>query len=387
MNSKTIILIILLIAIASSIYYLEGTKVIPSGIDLEPVSSDALNKNIGKDEIIANNINKNNIEKKAKHYKKAPELAGIEGYLNTEENIKISDFTSKGKVVLIDFWTYTCINCIRTLPYLVEWDQKYGNKGLVIIGVHTPEFEFEKKYENVKMAIEKYGIKYRVVQDNNYATWRAFKNSYWPRKYLIDSDGFIRYDHIGEGAYEETELFIQELLKEAGQQIKDTETSKLQDKTPRLKQSPELYAGFSFALPRGQNIGNKEGLQPGIILDYKLPEKTTNDVIYLEGKWQSNEDHLQAKESNNSIILEFTASSVNIVANTISKPVKLEVFVNEEHANKEQAGADVKIENGKSFVIVNEPRLYNVFNGQYGNYLLKLTADSSDFNFNAFTFG
>lgn len=391
MSSKTITLIALLIAIAGSIYYLESAKVSPADINLE--ISDALvqSNDLGNQaSALQQKLSKEDlerIEKKAKQYRKAPELAGIEGYLNTEEGIKISDFTSKGRIVLIDFWTYTCINCIRTLPYLVEWDKKYRDMGLEIIGVHTPEFEFEKKYENVKMAMEKYGIKYRVVQDNNYATWRDFKNSYWPRKYLIDADGFIRYDHIGEGAYEETELFIQELLKEAGRQIKDTETSKLEDKTPRLKQTPELYAGYNFALSRGQNVGNEEGLQPGAEADYRLPSNMAKDVIYLDGKWQSNEDNLQAKADNASIILKFTAASANIVANTISEPVKLEVFVEDKYIQKEQAGADIKFENGKAYALIDTPRLYNVFEGKHGTYTLRLSADSAGFNFNAFTFG
>ncbi|MBI4175952.1 MAG: thioredoxin family protein, partial [Candidatus Aenigmarchaeota archaeon] len=130
---------------------------------------------------------------------KAPELQGIAGYINTE-GIKLADL--RGKVVLIDFWTYTCINCIRTLPYLNAWYDKYHDKGFEIIGVHTPEFSFEKDYNNVKAAVDKYGIRYPVVQDNDYATWRAYKNNYWPRKYLVDAQGNIRYDHIGEGGYE-----------------------------------------------------------------------------------------------------------------------------------------------------------------------------------------
>ncbi|MBI2130264.1 redoxin domain-containing protein [Candidatus Woesearchaeota archaeon] len=401
--NKNIVLGMLVALIIGSIYYLEGTKVDPGEINIEPPVTGSAENNDGT--ILNGNqaqtqastktpqqkqlsqADAERIRAKENQYRKAPELTGIVGYLNAEEGIKISDFTSKGKVVLIDFWTYTCINCIRTLPHLVEWDKKYRDKGLVIIGVHTPEFEFEKKYENVKMAMEKYGIGYRVVQDNSYATWRAFKNNYWPRKYLIDPDGFIRYDHIGEGAYEETELSIQELLKEAGQNVNDMETSGIVDKTPRLRQTPELYAGHGFALSRGQDVGNKEGLQPGVQVDYRIPADLTNDVIYLGGKWQSNEDNLQAKEDNASIILKFTAGSVNIVANTISRPVKLHVFIDDRYIKKWQAGTDVMLENGEAYALIDTPRLYNVVNGQHGAYKLKLAADSSDFYFNAFTFG
>ncbi len=191
-------------------------------------------------------------------FQKAPELQGIVSYLNTD-GIRLSDLN--GKVVLIDFWTYSCINCIRTLPYLKEWHSKYSDKGLEIIGVHTPEFEFEKDYDNVKMAVEKYGIKYPVVLDNDYKTWNAYKNQFWPRKYLIDANGFIRYDHIGEGAYEETEKKIQELLAEMGSKV-DQEISKPQnviDVNPIKVNTPELYLGYKFARA---SLGNSEGFQP-----------------------------------------------------------------------------------------------------------------------------
>jgi len=126
-------------------------------------------------------------------------LVGIAGYINTEnyggDNFQLQDYIGK-KVILVDFWTYTCINCQRTLPYITSWHEKYSDKCLLIVGVHTPEFEFEKKIENVKNAVQEFGIQYPVVQDNDYATWRAYKNNYWPHKYLIDINGDIVYDHV-----------------------------------------------------------------------------------------------------------------------------------------------------------------------------------------------
>lgn len=348
-NKKVIYLIILIIIIVTIIFFFESAKVKPSTDKADSI-----------------------------------ELVGISGYFNTDKEIKLSDF--KNKVVLVDFWTYTCINCIRTLPYLVEWDKKYRDKGLVIIGVHTPEFEFEKKYENVQDAIEKYNIKYPVVQDNDYLTWNAFENRYWPHKYLLDKNGVIRYDHIGEGKYDETERKIQELLSELGNDLTDMETSKLEDKTPRLRQTPELYAGYQFALSRGQNIGNKELLQPEQTIDYKLPEKLNPNIIYLKGKWKSNKEDLQAQDGKSSIVLMFTASSVNIVADSINEPLELEVFINDKYV-KEQAGNDISFKDNKSFILIDEPRLYNIFNGEHGSYKLTLTTTSKDFNFNAFTFG
>ena len=364
MKKRMIMLIIAILIIAGLIYYFESLKTnssINTSEDLRTTSS----LNEGK-------------------YTKAPELTGISGYINTEENLKISD--QKGKVVLVDFWTYTCINCIRTLPHLIEWDKKYQDRGLVIIGVHTPEFSFEKEYENVKDAVEKHGIEYAVVQDNDYKTWRAYKNRYWPHKYLIDSEGFIRYDHIGEGAYEETEMKIQELLSEIGEDVNEMEISTLEDQTPKTQLTPELYAGYNFALPRLQNIGNKEGLQPDKIVSYTLSNEIKKDTIYLEGSWKSNEDNLQATEEESSIVLDFTAGNVNIVANTLSEPLELEVFINDEYLKEEQAGTDVKFEGGKAFILINKPQLYNVIKGVYGNYKLTLKTQK-DFTFNAFTFG
>jgi len=126
--------------------------------------------------------------------REAPEITGIVDWINTDPVTKES---LKGKVVLIDFWTYSCINCIRTLPYLTSWYEKYKDSGFILLGVHTPEFEFEKEIDNVQWAVDKWGIEYPVVLDNDYGTWQAYGNRYWPRKYLIDIDGFIVYDHIG----------------------------------------------------------------------------------------------------------------------------------------------------------------------------------------------
>ena len=372
MKTKTITLIIVLILIAGAIYYFESTKA-------KAIETQAQETKSG----ISNEERKSSY--KDKLYEIAPELKGIVGYINTDENIRISNL--KGKVVLIDFWTYSCINCIRTLPYLTEWDKKYRDKGLVIIGVHSPEFEFEKDYSNVKAAVEKYNIKYPVVQDNNKATWKAYNNRFWPRKYLIDSDGYIRYDHIGEGAYIETELKIQELLTEMGANTEDTKTVE-EESQERKKTTPELYAGFDYSLPREQNIGNEGGLQPRRIFDYILPEEIKEDTIYLEGEWQSNSDNLQfiGSEKKGSIILKYVAKSVNIVASSIN-PQPIEVYLDGDYIKKERAGSDVEFEGEKAFVRISAPKLYNLVNGDYGEHQLLLKISKKEFSFNSLTFG
>lgn len=143
----------------------------------------------------------------------APEFTGIENWLNSPP---LTVASQRGKVVLVDFWTYTCINCIRTLPYVTNWHQKYKDQGLVVVGVHTPEFPFERSTANVQKALERFKITYPVAQDNRYATWEAYRNQYWPAVYLIDKQGQIVYRHFGEGNYAETEAEIQRLLAQPG---------------------------------------------------------------------------------------------------------------------------------------------------------------------------
>lgn len=145
------------------------------------------------------------------NYGRAPEFTGIEKWLNSEP---LTVAGLRGKVVLVDFWTYTCINCINTLPHVKQWYDKYRDKGLVVVGVHTPEFPFEKSTANVQAALKRFDIRYPVAQDNGYATWNAWRNQYWPALYLVDANGTVVYKHFGEGNYAETEAAIQKALDE-----------------------------------------------------------------------------------------------------------------------------------------------------------------------------
>lgn len=152
------------------------------------------------------------VSRKEEEFRRAVEIVGPSGFVNADG---VSLEAARGeKVVLLDFWTYSCINCQNTQPYLNAWHERYADDGLLVVGVHTPEFEFEKDYENVRAAVAAAGIEYPVVLDNDYATWRAYDQRYWPTMYLIDADGFVRYRTIGEGAYEETEAEIRKLLAE-----------------------------------------------------------------------------------------------------------------------------------------------------------------------------
>jgi thiol-disulfide isomerase/thioredoxin len=315
-------------------------------------------------------------------FKKAPELAGIAGYINTSpEELKNA---MKDKVVLYDIWTYSCINCQRTLPYIVAWNDKYADKGLLIIGIHSPEFEFEKDYNNVKTAVEKFGIKYPVILDNDHKTWNAFKNNYWPRKYIADSEGYIRYDHIGEGGYAETEKIIQDLLQERNQLLGlnvavAQPLVDLKEYQFNVAQTPELYFGYNFAFGRNQ-LGNSEGFKPDHIVTYSLPQQLNQDYFYLEGQWQNFDDRMKLVSESGKIVLPYFAKSVNIVAANNSD---LQILFDGKPVTSENAGADVQ----DGTVHISGDRLYNLISTKdTGSHTLTIVAKPG-FEIYTFTFG
>ncbi len=318
-------------------------------------------------------------------FQKAPELSGIAGYINTDPSISIEKL--KGKVILIDFWTYTCINCIRTFPHLKELHEKYAGKGLVIIGVHTPEFDFEKDYKNVKAAVEKYGIKYPVVQDNDYATWNAYSNRYWPHEFLIDSEGYIRYDHIGEGGYEETEQQIVALLKEKDASVKKEELPQDSNATNTDFSkigTPELYLGYAFARAP---LGNSEGLKPEETVSYSLPNEISPNLVYLEGDWENKPDFVRLVSDKGKVALVFQAKNVNIVAGS-PQGSKLKILIDNKPITKTDAGADAVDSNEGFIADVNAERLYNLVSlPDYGQKILTFEVEGKGLELYTFTFG
>ena len=222
------------------------------------------------------------------NYGKAPEIIpGVE-WINSEP-LQISNL--RGKVVLIDFWTYTCINCIRTLPYLKDWNEKYKDKGLIIIGVHSPEFEFEKNVNNLRKAISDYEITYPVVQDNNFSTWSAYSNRYWPAKYLIDKNGQVRYFHFGEGEYGATEKAIQELLKDAGSDV-SVEINNSEKEIDHTSISPETYLGSERMLFLYPNGKVSKGSQ-SFILEKNIPQ----NKFTLGGRWTVSDEYSKSTKT------------------------------------------------------------------------------------------
>ena len=327
-----------------------------------------------------NTTNQLNIEDKF-FLKKASDLEGGTGYVNTTKN----DLEKLiiGNVILYDFWTYSCINCIRTLPYITAWDEKYRDDGLIIIGIHTPEFEFEKEKENVIKAVDKFKINYPIVLDNNKEIWNSFENNYWPRKYIADSEGYIRFNHIGEGAYKETEKVIQQLLQENRKNnnislIEDT--VKIQEYEHSSIRTPELYFGYKFANNRDQ-IGNSEGFQKNQIVDYRLPENLSKNHFYLEGQWKNNHDSMKLISAPGKIILEYHAKQVNIVA---AGDTELEILIDGEKMKEKISGNDMI----SSKIRILEPRLYNIVESEYGEtHTIIIKIDEPNFEIFTFTFG
>lgn len=321
-------------------------------------------------------------------FKTAPDLAGIAHYLNTtpeELESKIGD-----SVVLYDIWTYSCINCLRTLPYITAWDEKYADQGLLIIGVHSPEFEFEKDVDNVQRAVEKHGIAYPVVLDNDWETWDAFENRYWPRKYVADHEGYIRYDRIGEGGYQETERVIQMLLAERaealGVQAAAAEPLVDIDEFQHTAfRTPELYFGYYFAQNRN-NLGSSEGFNPGQTIEYERPDSVEHNKFYMVGTWTNGRDGMSLPdgEEGGSVLLRYSAKEVNIV--TAGAGV-IRVLVDGAPISPDIAGHDVDPDTG--LITTDEPRLYNVVSAESSStHEIELQVDNGGgFEIFTFTFG
>ncbi len=316
-------------------------------------------------------------------YPLAPALTGISGYINTTpEALKDS---MKNKVVLYDFWTYSCINCLRTLPFLEEWNSKYADKGLLIVGIHSPEFEFEKNIDNVRMAVQKYNITYPVVLDSDHQTWDAFGNMYWPAEYITDYQGHIRHVHFGEGDYDQTEKAIQTLLDERSKSLGlgiDANMSlvSLQPHQFSDQQTPELYFGYEFAAGRNY-LGNPEGFHPNLTVTYSLPQNLATDHFYLEGDWQNLADSMKASSQNAEIVLPYYARDVHIVAT--GPGVDVQVSLDGKPLPPDEAGQDVQ--NGTAHI--SENRLYTLVSAPTaGPHTLTLLAKKG-FQIYTFTFG
>ncbi len=266
----------------------------------------------------------------------------------------------RGKVVLIDFWTYSCINCLRSLPYIQAWADKYRDQGLVVIGVHAPEFAFEKNITNVKKATQDLGITYPVAIDNNYAIWQAFNNKYWPAHYFIDAKGQIRYHHFGEGEYDKSEHIIQELLTEAGKTnvstgVATTDAQGIQMASDMSTiQSPETYIGYAQA----KNFTSTEEQVHDSAHTYTLPTKLALNQWGLDGKWHIEDEKAILVGQHGHITYHFHARDLHLVLgpNANGKPVRFKVLI-----DGKALGADhgVDVDSEGNGIVIGE-RLYQL---------------------------
>jgi cytochrome c biogenesis protein CcdA/thiol-disulfide isomerase/thioredoxin len=292
------------------------------------------------------------------NYGPAPDFAGISHWLNSDS---LNLHQLKGKVVLVDFWTYSCINCIRTLPYVTKWYDTYKDKGLVVVGVHTPEFPFEKETGNVQTAINRLGIKYPVAQDNDYTTWNAYKNEYWPAEYLIDQNGNIVYESSGEGEYDHTENAIRKLLgmtdnvaKENGQDL-----SKVR--------SPEMY--FNLHRIKYLTPGQSPSEQPK---EYNFNNNLALNNFSIEGSWKFNNENAELVKGPGKIHLHFSSGKLFMVAAS-EKPITIKISVD----GKAQAD-----------VIVQMSQLYTLYDSNdYKEHTVEIEIPSAGFQAFTFTFG
>jgi thiol-disulfide isomerase/thioredoxin len=295
----------------------------------------------------------------------------------------------RGRPVLIDFWDYTCVNCLRTIPYLKEWHARYLPHGLAIIGIHAPEFAFARERGYVARAVADLGIEYPIVLDNSYAIWDAYANRYWPAKYLVDKDGYVRAYHFGEGAYDEVESQIQSLIKEASPDADLPQVMPPMREEDRpgavcYRGTPELYLGYA----RGR-IGNSD-VYPDKATRYREELTEKDGYAYLAGEWLMGKESLlrpSGAAGESKLYLRYEAKEANLVAYPPPQAGRIDLLQDGHALPPEDAGADVRFEDGQSVLIVDQPRMYALLNNRsFGMHDLSLSTTSDGIALYAFTF-
>lgn len=315
-----------------------------------------------------------------------PSLAGATAWLNT---VPLTPEELRGKVVVIDFWTYSCINCLRSLPYVQAWYDKYKGNGLVVIGVHAPEFAFEKNLDNVRRAVQDLGITYPVALDNDYSIWRGFDNQYWPAHYFIDAEGRIRAHHFGEGEYDRSEAVIRQLLSEAGAKdlrhvespISATGVQVAPDAADM--RSPETYIGYE----RAQRFASSPGIAPDRSQVYSAPAKPSLNQWGLDGNWTVDKERAVLEGADGKIFFRFHARDLHLVLGpgAAGKPVRFRVTL-DGVAPGENHGVDTDFEGTG---VVREQRLYQLIrqSGDIGERTFTIEFLDDGVHAYAFTFG
>jgi thiol-disulfide isomerase/thioredoxin len=304
----------------------------------------------------------------------APKLTG-ETWFNTEP---LTNDQLKGRVVLYDFWTYSCVNCLRTIPVLKDWWAKYKDMGFVMIGIHTPEFDFEKDPKNVEQALKDLGITWPVVMDNDFKNWNNFANQYWPAKYLANQNSEIVYTHFGEGNYKETEEAIQELLgnKELMPAVESKEHG---HGNVCFIASPEIYCGYG----RGE-LSNHEGYAMDRLGNYEKPQAIKQDSIGLAGKFIAMPEYVESTDDKSTLFLNFRGTEVNLVMASTEDEAIVEITMSGHPLPKKIHGKDV---NDKGEVRVSKSQLFNLIKDvTLVEGILEIKAKKGAFRAYAFTF-
>lgn len=322
---------------------------------------------------------------------RAPDFASGQ-WLNSAQPLTIMGL--RGQVVLVDFWEYSCVNCIRTLPYLREWHQRYAQHGLVIVGIHSPEFRFGRERQQIEAAIEEFSIPYPVLMDDQLTNWDLYANRFWPAKYIIDQRGYIRYQNHGEGHYDTTEQAIQSLIQDIKpgvelppimQPLRDEDRSGAVCYRP----TPELTAGLHFGA-----LGNPAGYARGAPMLYDMPDARERGAFYLSGAWQAQQEYFAFQgQLEGWIRVPYEAVEVNIVmtpqvdaVERMLNPqtISVEVFQDDGPIDESRRGLDLT-EDGR--VLIDRPRMYNLLrNPGFEQHELSLRIKTQGFGFYSFTF-
>ena len=402
-HNKNVALAVALVLIAGAIWYLQANKqpsqqgngqsiaLLPQGAQATTTQPQTTPGNPSNPKA-AQQDRAAALKAKAAKYPSAVEIIpgpgpGSNGFVNS------GPFTLKSlvgkKVILVDFWTYSCINCQRTIPYLSAWHEKYKDKGLVIVGVHTPEFDFEKEYANVVKGAKDLGVQYPVVQDNNYATWNAYSNLYWPHEYLIDIDGYVVHDKIGEGGYADTERAIQAALTERAQVLgtgmaipSDIAAPKNAVSMDSSKiASPETYFGASRNEYLANGAAHSAGAQTLAVPDASALQA---NGLYLGGSWKFDPEFAESVSATAKIVYKYEAKNVYFVASS-AKGVRVRVLIDGQQIPASMAGKDV---GSDGTVLIKDNRLYNIVQGaDYGSHALELQVEGAGLDAFTFTFG
>ena len=318
-----------------------------------------------------------------------PALDGATGWLNSPP---LQAEQLRGKVVLIDFWTYSCINCLRAMPFVHEWERRYRDHGLVVVGVHTPEFAFERDPRNVMKAVQQLKVEYPVALDNQYSIWRALNNQYWPAQYFVDAQGNIRAHQFGEGNYAHSEQVIRRLLAEAGQTDlpppADPAAADLQGVATQADmgnlRSPETYLGHA----RAEHFASPGGQRTDAAFDYTLPASLALNQWGLSGHWTITNEAAQLQQSGGRIAFQFHARDLHLVLapKQDGTPVRFRVWLDGKPLPAADAGSDVGADGSG---VVNENRLYQLVRqrGTVGPHRFEIEFLDAGVQAYAFTFG